>query len=315
MYKSYILFVRREVIFINTKNITLTRKQAEILLAAVILSRSISFVMTKIGLLELGRFTILGFRFLLAFMILLPIGWKRLRDVNRKTIFRGMLLGISYFLICVSETSGLKTTDASVASFLLNTSIVLVPLFEAIICKRLPSIHVIISTAICLSGVALLTLKNGSFSLTRGELFILLAAAFYASYIILTDRLSKKGNPLVLGILQVGFVGIYGILCAFIFEAPKIPISSSTYIALIGLVFLCTFFGFTLQPLPQSFTTSERAGLFCALSPVGATIAGIILLNEKLYFTSIIGMVLILFGMVFSNIYIRILLKLKSTDE
>ncbi|NLN14033.1 MAG: EamA family transporter, partial [Tissierellia bacterium] len=67
------------------KDISLSRKQAEILLAAVTLSRSISFVMTKIGLRELDRFTLLGYRFTLAFILLLPLAWRKLRGIDRKT--------------------------------------------------------------------------------------------------------------------------------------------------------------------------------------------------------------------------------------
>jgi len=297
------------------KDISLSRKQAEILLAAVTLSRSISFVMTKIGLRELDRFTLLGYRFTLAFILLLPLAWRKLRGIDRKTLLRGMLLGASYFAICISETTGLKTTDASVASFLLNTAIVLVPLFETIIKRRLPNGPIILSTLICMVGVALLTLKEGSFTLSRGEIFILLAALFYASFIILTDRLSKKEDPLVLGILQVGFVGLYGLVGSLIFERPIVARSSSTYLALFGLAIICTGFGFTLQPLAQKFTTAERAGLFCALGPVGATISGILLLNENLYLKSLIGMGLILFGMIFINLYDRLNIKVGILDK
>ena len=54
-------------------------------------------------------------------------------------------------------------------------------------------------------GIFLLTLGgNGfSFSMTSGELLSLLAAMLYAIAIILTDRLSRKDDSLLLGILQV----------------------------------------------------------------------------------------------------------------
>lgn len=163
-----------------------------------------------------------------------------------------------------------------------------------------------ISTVISLSGVALLTLKNGSISLSVGELLCLLAAVFYACSIILTDRLSKQDDPLMLGILQVGFIGVYSMAAAFLFETPGIPATASTWAVILALAVICSGFGFTLQPLAQSHTTSERVGLFCALGPVGATISGCIFLHERLGLTGIAGILLILSGMIFVNVYDRL---------
>jgi drug/metabolite transporter (DMT)-like permease len=157
----------------------LSRSQAEALLAIVILSRSISYVITKIGLQDMGVFTLLGVRFLTAFVVLLSFGWKRLRSITNRILLRGMLLGASFFAIMAAEVLGLKTTDASTAAFLENTAIVFVPLFEAVLRRKFPRMPIIISAAISLGGVALLTLDNGSFFLSRGELLCLLAAVFY----------------------------------------------------------------------------------------------------------------------------------------
>jgi drug/metabolite transporter (DMT)-like permease len=287
-------------------NMVLSRSQAEVLLAIVILSRSISYVITKVGLQDMGVFTLLGVRFLTAFIVLLPFGWKRLRSIPNRILLRGMLLGASFFAIMVAEVSGLKTTEASTAAFLENTAIIFVPLFEAVLRRKFPRIPIIISAAISLGGVALLTLDNGYFSLSRGELLCLLAAVFYACSLILTDRISKQDDPLTLGILQVGFMGVYSMIFAFIFEIPKIPTTATEWGVILALAVICSSFGFTLQPLAQSYTTSERAGLFCALGPVGATISGSIFLNEKLGFTGILGTILILFGMILINICDRL---------
>ena len=46
------------------------------------------------------------------------------------------------------------------------------------------------------------------------------------------------------------------------------------------LALLCTSFGFALQPVAQRHISPERAGMFCALSPVSAMIAGTLILHE-----------------------------------
>ena len=45
------------------KTRTMTRTQAELLLAAVIIARSTSYVLTKVGLQDMGKFTLLAVRF------------------------------------------------------------------------------------------------------------------------------------------------------------------------------------------------------------------------------------------------------------
>ena len=185
---------------------------AELLLAAVILARSTSYVMTKIGLQGMAPFSLLGIRFITAFLFLLPLGWRRLKSVSAGTWLRGMLLGTSFFAVMAAEVLGLRTTEASAAAFLENTAIVFVPLLEAVLRRSLPDIPILLSTLVSFSGVALLTLKGGSFSISQGESLCLAAAAFYACTIILTDRLSRRDDPLALGILQVGFIGLYGIV-------------------------------------------------------------------------------------------------------
>lgn len=81
----------------------LSRLQAEALLAIVILSRSISYVITKVGLQDMGVFTLLGVRFLTAFVVPLPFGWKRLRSIANSILLRGMLLGASITLILLTS--------------------------------------------------------------------------------------------------------------------------------------------------------------------------------------------------------------------
>ena len=63
---------------------------------------------------------------------------------------------------------------------------------------------------------------------------------------------------------------------------------------IIALAVVCTGFGYTLQPVAQSHTTAQRAGLFCALSPAFATIFGAVLLREKITPLGLVGILLIL---------------------
>lgn len=152
----------------------------------------------------------------------------------------------------------------------------------------------LLSAAVALVGVALLTSGGGTFRLGAGECIALTAALVYACAIIATDRFTHRDDGFTLGILQVGFLGAYALVGSLLFEAPRLPQTGSEWGIILALAIVCTGFGYTLQPVAQSHTTAQRAGLFCALSPAFATIFGAVLLREKITPLGLVGILLIL---------------------
>lgn len=272
----------------------MSRKSAELLLAAVIIARSTSYIFSKIVMENLDPLNLMAVRFILAFIFLSVLFFKRVVNIDKTSFQNGVILGSIFFAVMCAELFGLKFTDSSVTSFLENTAIVFVPLFEAVLCRRLPKLFSVLSAAAALAGVGLLTLKSGAFSLTFGELLCLLAAVLYAVAIIATDRLSKKGDALLTGIVQVGTMGALGLVFSFIFETPHLPQTGNEWGMIIILAIVCTGFGFTLQPVAQSGTTAETAGLMCALNPLVAGSLGVIFLNESVNTAGITGAILII---------------------
>lgn len=282
----------------------MSRKQAELLLAAVILTRSSAYLFSKTGLETLGTFNLLAARFLLGFVVLGIIFFRRLKYASRRDIIGGAMIGAVFTAVMTFELTALKTTDTSTVSFLENTAIVFVPLIEAAIIRRLPKTASIISAAVALCGVGLLTLRGGSFGFTPGELFCLCAAVLYAVGIIVTDRYSHKCDALIVGIVEVGCIGLFSLILSFIFEQPRIPSGGMEWGCVLVLALVCTGFGFTLQPVAQSHTTSQRAGLMCALNPAFASVLGVVFLSEPVTVQGVCGALLIL-----ASLYIPHLLE------
>ena len=261
----------------------MSEKRAELLLACVIIARSTSFVFNKLGLGTMTAFNLLAVRFLLAFALLALVFYRKLRHVGRRTLLRGALLGGLFFLIMSGEMFSLRTVDSGTVSLL-----------ESAISRRLPRPATLLSAAVALVGVALLTSAGGAFRIGVGECIALCTALVYACAIITTDRLSHRDDALVLGILQVGFLGFYALIGALLFESPRLPQTGSEWGIVLMLAIVCTGFGYTLQPVAQSHTSAQRVSLFCALSPMFAAIFGALLLKEKITVWSGLGMLLIL---------------------
>ena len=204
------------------KTRTMTRTQAELLLAAVIIARSTSYVLTKVGLQDMGKFTLLAVRFLLAFAFLAAL-FRRLLQIDRRTLLSGLAMGGIYFCVMTAELTALKTVETSTVSFVTNTAVVIVPLIQAALSRRWPDRRVLFGALACLLGVALLTLRGG-LTFTPGVGYCILEAFLYSTAILVTDRLTHAGaDPLLSGVVQVGFLGALALIASFLFETPHLP--------------------------------------------------------------------------------------------
>lgn len=278
------------------------QKNAELLLAGVIIARATSLLFSKLSLRSLDPFNLLGLRFTIAFGLLMLLFGRRFRGVKLRTVFRGFLLGLSFFAVMTAELFGLRATDSSTTSFLENTAIVWVPLLAALLRRKAPGRRDLVCAGLTLLGVGFLTLKGGVPSFGRGELLCLAASLLYAVAILLTARLSREDDPLLLGILQLGFLGLLGFGASLLFESPRLPAAPAEWGTVLMLALVCSGFGFTLQPVAQRHVSAEKAGLFCALNPLTAASLGVLFLGEPLTPTGLLGAALIACGFVFRSL-------------
>lgn len=275
----------------------MSEKSASVLLAAVIIARATSYYFIKIGMEGLDVFNLLAVRFFVAVILLTLLFHKRLHPMKQSTLIHGTILGMIFFVLMAFELMALKTSPSSTVSFLENTSIILVPLLVALITRTLPKKSAIFGAVITIIGVGFLTYTPGGIALTRGEIFALIAALNYATVIILTARFAATDDPFQLGFLQVLWIFILSSLATFLTETPRWPENHVEWTVILMLAVVCTGFGFTLQPVAQRHTTTERAGMFCALNPMCATIMGVTLLGETLSLYKIAGILCIVTGL------------------
>ncbi len=278
------------------------QRSAEILLASVIVARATSLLFSKLSMRSMGPFNLTGLRFALAFAVLLLLFRRKFKDIRPAAVLRGFALGAAFFATIAAELYGLRATDSSTTSFLENTAIVWVPLMEAAIHRSRLRGRTLGSALVTLLGVGLLTLGKSSFRLGHGELLCLLAALLYATAILLTAKFSREDDPLVLGILQVGFIGLLGLAAAFLLETPRLPQSGGEWGMILMLALVCSCFGFTLQPVAQRYVSAERAGTFCALNPLTAASLGTVFLHERLGLWDLAGAALILTGILIQSL-------------
>ena len=277
-------------------------RKAEALLTVVIIARATSLLIIKTSLSAFTTFNLMALRFGIAFFCLIPFVWKHLGKLNQNTLARGGALGAVFFVIIAIELQGLRMTDSSaMVSFLENTAIVLVPLAEAALHRRAPYRKNLICAVLALSGVGFLLLRGGRFALSAGVLVCMTSALIYTFYIILIDRFSHQDDPLLLGFLAIGAVGVLSTVASALFEAPRLPATPREWIGILLLAVVCSSIGTALQPLAQRYIPSERACVFCALNPLSTCVMGWLFLNEWQGVSGVIGAGLILSSIVLSR--------------
>lgn len=211
---------------------------AKILMALIILTRSSAFLFSKFIMEELTPFQALGYRFILAFLVMALVlrrplvrAWDEHRSLGRKSLLLGLLL----FAVMGCEMRSLLTAEIHTVAFLENLSLALVPLFLALWYRRLPGDRILQGVGFILLGVAALTIGTAGFTLAGGEGWALLAAVFYAGYIISIGKLSHSADPLALGTLQMGIMGLMSFGAALVLDGGDPGAPGSSYLAVPGL--------------------------------------------------------------------------------
>ena len=281
-------------------NKRLNKKEAMILMASIMVARGSSFIFSKWLMDGLEPMNVLAVRFCLAFAILAIIFHKKLLVLDKKTFLKGMLLGLAYTLNMVVEMYSLRLIDAGTCSFIENSAIVIVPLYMAVLTRILPEKKTIYCALIAFAGVGFLTLSGGTSTLNAGSLLAILSALIFGVCIVITDYVSREGDPVTMGGLQIGFMGVFSTILTFVVEIPRLPANAVEWSMILMLALICSCFGFTFQPLAQKYLSAETAGVFTAINPLSTCFLGILLGQEEADAFKLLGGILIVAAVLMS---------------
>jgi len=270
-------------------------------MVSVSLAWGASYLLMKIGLDGISPFNLIALRFGIAFICVSLLFVNRFRMLTVSILAKGVLMGTLLFLLFTGLVYGVNNTTASTAGFLASTTVIIVPILESLLKRRLPSQSIMLSILLAVIGLYLLTVKD-TFALDNGAVYCLLAAMFYAIYIVVFDRIAKNEDTLLISIIQLGVTSMLGALLMLFVENPSLPETPIQWGAILGLGLICSAYGFVVQPFIQRYMSSEKIGLIFSLEPVFSAILSYIFLHEVLNVQGYIGAALIFSGVVLSKI-------------
>ncbi|SDO42869.1 Threonine/homoserine efflux transporter RhtA [Streptococcus equinus] len=272
------------------------KKYAQLFSATVPLAWGMSYIFMALGASEIPAIELVALRCGLAFLALILIFYRRLQKtfswklMTCSALAGALLFAVFYFLVV-----GVIDTSASTAGFLASTTVVIVPIFQAIMTRKLPNVKTIVAILIVLLGLYLLTGADLS-QLNFGAAMCLLSAALYALYIILSKTFVDKVDAMSLGIWQLGFSSLYALIGTFSLETPVLPHSSTVWFSVLGLALLCSAYGWVMQTTVQSYVSAEFTSVMFALEPIFVAVFAFLFFGEWLSGLAFLGTGLIFIG-------------------
>jgi len=276
-----------------------------------------TFVIVKESLNDISAMTFIALRFSIAFVLLLPFIIKYRRKFNKGSVIAGFVLGVFLFLGFGTQTVGLQYTTATKSAFLTGTAVVLVPVLQVLIEKRSPSPGSLIGIVFVFTGILFLSSEGNSIvnlieevgkNFNIGDLLTLICALFFAIYIIYLDIVSSEYPFSVLLTMQIITTAVLAYFASFIFnsfsiEKTNVNFSNTLIFGLIYTSIFATLITTAMQTRFQKYVTPTKAGIIYSLEPIFASILAFFLLNEKITNFGLAGAVLIISGLVISEIY------------
>ena len=269
-----------------------------------------TFIAQDTGMDDIGPFTFNAVRFFVGFLAILPLVFlfetKKYSfefKKDKKLLLRlTIIIGFSLFFGSALQQVALLYTDVANAAFFTIFYVPLVPIIVFLFRKKKIHWSVWPSVCLCLIGGYLLT-NFFDATVRLGDSLVILGALFWSFHIIYTDIFIKKFNlPLTLGAAQTMIVALLSFIVGLIYEEFILKNILKEIIPILYAGVLSGGFAFVLQIYAQKNISPAPAAIIFSLEGVFATIAAWIILNQILEINNILGCILILCGVLISQL-------------
>lgn len=233
---------------------------------------------------------------------------RELRTLSRCALRAGVLVGIPLWLGFSFQTTGLRLTTPSKSAFLTGFSVILVPVFLAIGWRKKVNAWTVAGVFIAFVGLYLMTVPAGNGSglnlesINRGDLLTLGCAVMFAFQIILMGRAMRKHRFEGVATVEAITCAVLMFMSVPVLEHAHAAWSSRVIWAILVTGLLGTGAAFTIQAWAQQFTPPTHTALIFLLEPVFAWMTSYIVLHERLGMRAGMGALLILGGIVVSEL-------------
>jgi drug/metabolite transporter (DMT)-like permease len=201
------------------------------------------------------------------------------------------------FIASSLQQIGLQYTQAGKAGFITSMYIVLIPIYRLFFGKR-TNVRAWFAIAMSVIGLYLLSVKEASFMMQKGDFLVFAGAFFWAGQILCCDIFTVNSDPLKLSCIQFASTALMSIVAMLLFETPSVAAVTKSILPLTYVGLFSTAIAFTLQMVGQKGNDPVNASLIFCLESIFAVLSGYFVLREVLTLREIIGCAILFFAIV-----------------
>lgn len=272
----------------------------------------VAFVAQSVGMEYIGPFTFNAIRCVLGGLVLIPVilvlkkkketGAENQEKEDKKTLWAGgIACGVILCIASNLQQFGIMEASVGKSGFFTALYIVMIPVIGIFIGKR-PGIKLWFCVALAVVGMYLLCMKDGSFTIERADIMLLLCALAFSFHILVVDYFSPKVDGVKMSCIQFFVCGVLSAVGMLFTETPDISNIQAAWLPLLYAGLLSCGVGYTLQIVGQKGINPVIASLIMSLESVISALAGWVILGQVLSPKEILGCVLMFVAIIITQI-------------
>ena len=271
-----------------------------------------AFVAQSVGAEYMGPFTFNAARAAIAFVFLLGLCGAR-RACRRRSgeaaapaasrrdlAVGGLACGTALAVASCFQQKGLETTTSGKAGFITALYIVLVPLAGLLLGKKAPR-AVWLGVVLAVAGLYCLCV-NEEFSVTGGDLYVLACAFCFAVQIMAVDHFTDRVDGVALSCAQFLVMTAICTLGALTETPPSLALLGRWLGPVLYVGVFSSGVAYTLQILAQKGSDPTVVSLLMSMESVFATIAGALILGDRMTGREYLGCALMLAAVILAQL-------------
>ena len=277
-----------------------------------------AFVAQSVGMEYIGPFTLIGIRFLLGAVTLLPVillqnylihpdadGVRRNRDGRAMSggilLLGGILCGIALGCASTVQQLGIAKTTVGKAGCLTAMYIVIVPVYAFFLGRKTRPLIWLCVAAACV-GIYLLSVPPGRITLTRGDALCLLSGFLFAVQILLVDHYAALADGVRMAAIEFLTASAMGFVLMLLFEHPRMDAIRDAAWPLLYLGVMSSGTAYTLQFVGQRGLNPTIASLIMSLESTISVICGFVFLHQTLTMKELAGCLVMALAIVMAQL-------------
>ena len=269
-----------------------------------------TFIAQDQGMDNIGPFTFNSVRFYVGFLAVAPFVFlfekKKIKNqiINKKSEFIKLIVpvGIFLFLGCIFQQVSLLYTDVANSAFFTIFYVPMVPIIVYFLFSEKLHWSIWPSVFACVLGGYFLSDIN-NVEVRFGDTLVLIGAVFWALHIIYIGKIILKFDlPFFIALMQNLIVATLSFVLVIIFEEIDFSKIKLETIEILYAGILSGGAAFALQLFGQKNISAAPAAIVMSLEGVVAAFSAWIILSQILGINNIIGCLLILSGVLLSQL-------------